>query len=55
MATPVYDKQGKRITTDVLSAGYIRQEMEEKDRLSMPAEIKKQCFEYWLIDRMVSS
>ena len=43
------DSSGNRIKTDILSTGYIRQEIEKNGKLLIPAEIKQICFDYWFI------
>ena len=42
------DGQGKRIKTDILVYGYIR-DINKKFKLLIPDDINKICFEYWLI------
>ena len=44
------DATGLRIRTDILSGGYIRQEIEKQSNLLIPSEIKQLCFEYWFIN-----
>ena len=48
-ALPV-DNEGNRIRTDILTSGYIRQEIEEKLELLIPSDIKQLCFVYWFIN-----
>ena len=42
------DSEGKRIKTDILVSGYIR-ECGTKCTLLIPLEINQICFEFWLI------
>ena len=44
------DSQGDRIKTDILTAGYLRKEIEDKHKILIPPEIKRLCFDYWFID-----
>ena len=44
------DSNGNRIKTDILTAGYVRQEVENKHKVVIPKEIKGLCFEFWFID-----
>ena len=50
MATFQVDSTGSRIKTDILTNGYIRQNIEEKVKLLIPSEIKQLCFKYWFIN-----
>ena len=42
--------KGERITTDIVVSGYIREEITERHRMSIPLEIKKLCFLFWYIN-----
>ena len=44
------DCNGNRVKTDVLTDGYIRGEIENKLKLSIPSEIKHLCFVFWFIN-----
>ena len=46
----IFDCNGKRIKTDILTAGYLREEIENKYKISIPSEIKRLCFDYWFIN-----
>ena len=50
MSTIAFDANGKRILTDILTSGYLRQKIVDKYEISIPSEIKKLCFEFWFID-----
>ena len=43
------DANGSRIKTDILTSGYLRQDIEKKFKILIPTEIKGLCFEYWFI------
>ena len=40
--------EGKKIESNILSAGYIRN-IEDESELSLPIEIKALCFKFWFI------
>ena len=50
MATVACDKDGNRIMTDILTLGYLRQEIETTHKILIPSEIKQLCFDYWFIN-----
>ena len=50
MSTVTVDKDGNRIMTDVLTSGYLREEIEKKHKILIPYEIKQLCFDFWFID-----
>ena len=45
-----YDASGKRIESDILVIGYIRQLIENLHKMNVPNDIKLLCFKYWLIN-----
>ena len=49
MSSVVVDKDGKRIDANILTAGYIRQQIEIVNKLLIPEDIKNLCFIYWYI------
>ena len=50
MSTVAVDKNGKLIKSDILTSGYIRQEIENVYEISIPTAIAKLCFDYWFIN-----
>ena len=50
MASITVDQCGIRIKTDVLTSGYLRQEIERIYKILIPSEIKQLCFDYWFIN-----
>ena len=50
MPTFQVDSAGNRIKTDILSTGYIRQQIENVFKLLIPSEIKYLCFQFWFIN-----
>ena len=50
MSVIFVDCDGKRIKTDILTAGYLREEIEDKYKIRIPSEIKRLCFDYWFIN-----
>ena len=50
MSTVTVDKDGNRIMTDVLSTGYLREEIEKKHKILIPSEIKQLCFHFWFLN-----
>ena len=50
MSTLAVDHNGNRIKTDILTGGYLREEIEEKLKISIPPEIKHLCFVFWFIN-----
>ena len=50
MAVCQVDNNGKKIKTDILTAGYLRQHIENQYRLSIPSVIKLLCFMYWFLN-----
>ena len=49
LSTLAVDSDGARIMTDILSGGYIRQNIEQIYKLSIPSPIRRLCFMYWFI------
>lgn len=49
MSTLAVDQNGDRITNDILTSGYLRQEIEDSYKISIPTEIKQVCFDFWFI------
>lgn len=50
MSTLVFDQNGKHIMTNILTTGYLRQEIEAFYKISIPLEIKRVCFDFWFIN-----
>ena len=50
MSKITVDKQGNRIMTDILTFGYLRQEIEKIHKILIPSEIKQLCFDYWFLN-----
>ena len=44
------DKEGNRIKTNVLTSGYLRQEMENIHKILILSDLKKLCFQYWFMN-----
>ena len=42
------DKLGRKIDSDILVFGYIRQDIECLTKQEIPTELKRICFAYWL-------
>ena len=49
MAALQVDVNGNRIKTDILTSGYLRQDIENEFKISIPSEIRGLCFEFWFI------
>ena len=49
MSTFQVNSKGNRIKTDILIAGYLRQDIEDSLKMLIPSEIKALCFVYWFI------
>ena len=50
MANITVDKDGNRIKTDILTSGYLRQEIERVYKVVIPSEIKQLCFGFWFLN-----
>ena len=50
MSTTQRDKNGKRIITDILTDGYLRQIIEKTYKILIPSEIRQLCFDFWFLN-----